>query len=113
MIHWKNIVSPTDIDTLIENSFETPCLILKHSTTCSISNMAKGRLERGWDFSDKQIQPYFLDLLKFRPISKEIADRFEVHHESPQVLLIQKGICTYDASHLDISIPELKQIMEL
>ena len=38
--------------------------------------------------------------------------RFSVHHESPQVLLIRNGECTYDASHLDISVAELHECYE-
>jgi bacillithiol system protein YtxJ len=37
--------------------------------------------------------------LQHRDISNEIANRFNVHHESPQVILIQHGECVYDESH--------------
>jgi bacillithiol system protein YtxJ len=86
-------------------------LILKHSTTCSISQIAKGRLERDWAFSEAEIAPFYLDLLNFRSISHEIAQLFEIHHESPQVLLIIDGECVYDASHLDISVEELSEAL--
>ena len=108
MIKWIPMESEQQLDAIIERSKTVPCLILKHSTTCSISAMAKSRLERQWDFTNSEIEPYYLDLLKFRPISKAIAEKFHVHHESPQVLLIRNGDCTYDASHLDISVPELR-----
>lgn len=110
MINWNKITTTAQLDAIIEQSNTTPCLIFKHSTTCSISAMAKARLERNWDFDAADIVPYYLDLLTFRPISKEIAERFQVHHESPQVLLIRGGECVYDASHLDISVEELHDI---
>jgi bacillithiol system protein YtxJ len=69
--------------------------------------MAKARLERDWHFSDETIEPYYLDLLSFRSVSQAVAEKFYVSHESPQVLLIRGGECTYDASHLDISVREL------
>jgi bacillithiol system protein YtxJ len=70
--------------------------------------MAKMRLEQNWDFKADEVEVYYLDLLQYRSISNEIAERFGVYHESPQLLLIQNGSCVYDASHLDISVAELK-----
>jgi bacillithiol system protein YtxJ len=110
MISWNNITTVAQLDAIAERSNTVACLILKHSTTCSISSMAKTRLERHWDFDAADIEPYYLDLLSFRPISAAIAERFEVHHESPQVLLIRNGECIYDASHLDISVKELREV---
>lgn len=107
-INWIPITSEAQIGAIAKKSSEIPCVIFKHSTTCSISTMAKSRLEKNWDFSDTEIQAYYLDLLNYRPISKEIAVHFDVHHESPQILLIKDGECTYDASHLDITVDELR-----
>jgi bacillithiol system protein YtxJ len=105
---WKPLQTIEQLEQIIENSQKTPCLIFKHSTTCEISAMAKMRLEKQWDFDESQIIPFYLDLLQYRPISNAIAQRFDVHHESPQVLLLEKGECVYDASHLDISVSDLK-----
>ena len=110
MINWNKITDVAQLDAISERSNTVPCLIFKHSTTCSISAMAKARLDRNWDFDAADIEPYYLDLLSFRPISAAIAARFDVHHESPQVLLIRNGECVYDASHLDISVDELHSI---
>lgn len=96
------------LEAIVERSNSVPCLLFKHSTRCEISSMAKHRLESKWDLNDDEVEPYFLDLLKCRPISAAIADKFGVYHESPQVLLISNGECIYDASHLDISVNELR-----
>jgi bacillithiol system protein YtxJ len=45
--------------------------------------------------------------LNFRSISSEIAEKFQVHHESPQVLLIKNGECVYDESHYGIMMDEI------
>jgi len=58
-----------------------------------------------------KITPYFLDLLEHRDISNEIAQRFGVMHQSPQVLLITNGASSYNASHEEISAITLKNIM--
>jgi bacillithiol system protein YtxJ len=81
-------------------------LIFKHSTRCSISMMARKRFELDWTVLPDNMNLYFLDLLRFREISNSIADIFDVHHQSPQVLLIKEGECIYEASHGEISAEE-------
>ena len=69
--------------------------------------MAKSRLEResNWNGADF----YCLDLLRHRAISNQIAEEFDVHHESPQVILLHNGACVYDQSHNGITVEELKE----
>ena len=83
-------------------SFQKPVVLFKHSTRCSISSMAKGRLERSWSFPEKDVTPYYLDLIKYRAVSNEIADLFHVRHESPQLLLMKNGEVVFHTSHNDI-----------
>jgi len=109
MINWKNLESTETLDNIIEDSFNAPQVIFKHSTTCPISGMAKRRLEGGWDI---ELSPYYLDLLSFRSISKDIEDRLAVRHESPQILLIKNGKTVYNESHLDISVSSLKESLD-
>ncbi len=72
--------------------------------------MAKNRIERYWTDEDSgKIQPVLLDLIRYREISHAIALEFSVLHESPQVLLISKGQCVYDASHMDIDYHDILQ----
>ncbi len=111
MLHWIPLTSVAEVEALKKRSHDLPCLIFKHSTSCNISAIAKFRLDDDWDFAADEIEAYYLDLLKFRPVSHHIAETFSVHHESPQVLLIAHGDCVYDASHLDISVEELKEAL--
>ncbi len=108
---WKPLTNTQELDSIIDRSSTVPCLIFKHSTRCSISFMAKHRLEQNWDFSAAQLEPYYLDLIAYRNISNEISERFQVFHESPQILLIRNGECFHDASHLDISVEEIKEVI--
>ena len=86
-------------------------IIFKHSTRCSISMMAKKRVEMDADELPQDIKPYFLDLIAYRNLSGLIAETFQVHHESPQLLLIKNGECLLDQSHGDISIEETLEIL--
>ena len=81
-------------------------LIFKHSTRCSISLMAKRKLEMDKENLPDEVSLYFLDLIKYRDLSAKIASDFQVHHESPQVLLIKDGECILDQSHGGISVDE-------
>jgi bacillithiol system protein YtxJ len=113
MLHWKTLTSNQDVDAIIARSKDIPCLIFKHSTRCSISSIAKMRLEDDWGFAPEAVEPYYLDLITYKPVSQHIAEVFSVHHESPQVLLISDGECIYDASHLDISVEELQESLSI
>ena len=112
MVNWQPLESTAQIDQLIEESRQRPCLIFKHSTRCSISFIAKHRLEGSWDIPAEELTPYYLDLVAHRNISNLVADHFHVRHESPQLLLIRDGRCIFDASHLDISVAEFKSCLE-
>lgn len=108
MIHWHELVDTAGVDELTAHSQQVPCLIFKHSTRCSISAVAKMRLEQDWDIEPTAVKPFFLDLIAYRQVSNHIAEHFDVHHESPQVLLIYRGECIYEESHLDIRVAEIQ-----
>jgi bacillithiol system protein YtxJ len=108
-MNWTKISEPAQLDELKKESETVPVLIFKHSTRCSISRATLDRLERHWPESDTAIKPYFLDLLTYREISNQIADQFAVEHESPQVLLIDKGAVIYTESHYGIDYQKIKQ----
>jgi bacillithiol system protein YtxJ len=86
-------------------------ILFKHSTRCSISLMAKKKFEYEWDALPEDTSIYFLDLIKHRQISNTIAEMFEVHHESPQLLVIKDGECIYESSHSEISAEEAAEQM--
>lgn len=111
-MQWNHLDSQSKLEDAIVASQNQDVLLFKHSTTCSISAMAKMRLENNWSFSPDVLLPYYLDLKVHRNLSNEIAERFSVAHESPQVLIIRKNECIYDASHFDISTDEIKETLE-
>ena len=112
MIHWKDLNSLDDLNAVSDLSKNQPVLIFKHSTRCSISASTLNRLERNWDEAVvSPIIPYFLDLLKFRTLSNQIASMFKIEHESPQLLLIKNGRVIYHASHMNITFEEIKSAL--
>ncbi len=110
-MQWINLNDLAQLNT-IKNDNERYSLIFKHSTRCSISSMVKRRFELDWDALPKTMNLYFLDLISHRDISAEIAELFQVHHESPQLLLIKNGECILDSSHGDISADEVAELVK-
>ncbi len=106
-MNWYSLENESDLNRIQEKSFETPQVIFKHSTRCSISAMAKGRLDAA--VKAEGLEFHYLDLIRFRDLSNEIAARFHVHHESPQTLLIKNGECILDQSHWEIRYEELAE----
>ena len=106
-MNWIDLTNEHQLHQLKANSNEKPQVIFKHSTRCSISSVAKHRLERS--AQPGEIDFYFLDLIKFRAISNKIAEDFNVYHESPQILVIKNGECVYDESHYAISMDSLTE----
>ncbi len=108
-VKWNELTELQQLDTIVEESAEVPVLIFKHSTRCSISRMALKGFEREYAIEEDDVKAYFLDLLAHRDISNEIASRFNVIHQSPQILLIKNGQAIFDASHSDIDAATVKE----
>ena len=105
-MNWIPLTTETQLSEIKTTSAEKPVVIFKHSTRCSISAVAKSRLERAHE--PENISFYYLDLISFRDLSNKVAADFAVEHESPQVLLIRNGECVYDESHSGIRMEELE-----
>ena len=86
-------------------------IIFKHSIRCSTSLMAKRRLEMDKDHLPKELPLYFVDLIRHRDISNQVAEDFQVHHQSPQLLVIKDGECILEQSHGHISMDEALSVL--
>lgn len=104
-MNWINLEEEAQLQQIKQKQGKS--IIFKHSTRCSISMMAKKRLDLDADIITNDIDCYFLDLIKHREISNQIAETFQVHHESPQLLAIKNGECILDQSHGSIDLEEV------
>ncbi|WP_322969738.1 bacillithiol system redox-active protein YtxJ [Faecalibacter sp. LW9] len=94
------------LDEIDQASFQRPQIIYKHSTTCELNQMIWNQLQQ----SDLELQ--YLDLLTYRPISNAIEARYQVRHESPQILIIKEGKCVYHVSHRKIKNEEIRAFLD-
>ena len=85
------------MDQAEKSSYEHSVVLFKHSVTCGISSFAKSKID---DMAiDENFKFYYLDLLSHRDISNEIASRFGVIHQSPQIVIVRNGKAIFDVSH--------------
>lgn len=111
-MNWKELTSFSQIEEIISASSEKPVLIFKHSTRCSISSAALDRLQRKWEEElSARVDTYFLDLIQYREVSRQVAGKLGVDHQSPQVILIREGKAIYQASHFSIDYKEIKSMI--
>ena len=106
-MNWIALTDYSEIQKALEQS--EPFLVFKHSTRCSISSMALSRFERS--YSLEAVQAFYLDLIAYRSFSNQLSDEFGIEHQSPQLLFIQSGNCTYHASHNSIDLNEIKALL--
>ena len=109
MIHaqWNIVDSLEDLESLLRNSHESDQLIFKHSSRCGISSLVKNRLAKEINNSVTPITIHLIEVINSRTLSNQLAEHLSVRHESPQLLVISKGKCTFHTSHFDISLKNL------
>ena len=95
---WIALNSIDQLDVIAELSKTKTQLIFKHSTRCGISRMVMNQFVAAYDL-DLNADLYYLDLLRYREVSNEVGYKFQVLHESPQLLVIKNGVVVAHASH--------------
>lgn len=94
MSSWE-FLSEAQWPSISEDSPEA-FLLYKHSPRCAVSTWAKRALQ------SSQPLPWLLlevDVVAQRTLSQELARWLEVHHESPQLILVVRGKATAHVSH--------------
>lgn len=77
-------------------------VLFKHSPACSRSARAARDVER-FASANPEVTVRVIDVIGQRPLSREIASRFGIEHESPQVLILRDGELAWSASHSSIT----------
>lgn len=109
---WIQLTSQEQLQEAINRSDTKPQLFFKHSTRCIISKMALQDFESSGVIDTNAADFYFLDLLNYRPISDEIAERLNVFHQSPQAILFSKNEVLYSETHDRINGVKVQQILD-
>lgn len=110
-VPWHVLSELPQVDEIVATSKTKPVAVFKHSTTCGISKMALRNFERSYTLTDADIKLYYLDLKANRNVSNEVANKFQVMHESPQLILVKNGIAVLNRSHQSIDAGELEKLI--
>lgn len=112
MSFWTKIESLDELrDAIIRVDADRPFnLILKHSTRCAISSMAKNRLERS---PNSRVNYYIIDIIAYRALSNALSDETGVRHESPQSFLFANSALLDVKSHMAIDPGEIARRLQV
>lgn len=110
-LNWIPLTELEALDTLLKS--KRPVLVFKHSTRCGISRFALRNFESYMVEKRETIDFVFLDILNYRSISNALAQRFDVRHESPQLLIFDNGKLTAHFSHGGINEGQITNALKV
>ena len=100
------IGSVAALDEFLARANGSPAVLFKHSNTCGVSARAYAEMS-------KLREPVgLITVQKAHAVSDEIEKRWNVDHESPQVLIIRDGKAVWDASHSQVKAQQVESALE-
>ena len=111
LLPWIPLNSLAQLSVIEETSKTRTQVIFKHSTRCGISRMVMNQFVAAYDLDMTTIDLYYLDLLSYRDVSNEVGYKFQVMHQSPQLLIIKNGVAVAHASHGAINEMDLQRFI--
>jgi bacillithiol system protein YtxJ len=92
----------------VEEALAAPrAVIYKHSPRCGVC-IASDHEIRHFDEGPCGIPVYWVDVVTHADLSRIVADRVGVQHESPQVILLERGRVVWSASHWEVRASDLE-----
>jgi bacillithiol system protein YtxJ len=98
ILPWKPLTTLDQLAVIEKLSKTKTQVVFKHSTRCGISRMVMNQFVAAFNV-DANLDLYYLDLLNYREASNEVGYKFQVLHQSPQLLVIKNGVAVAHASH--------------
>jgi bacillithiol system protein YtxJ len=87
---------------------EPSAVLLKHSTHCPISAAAFRQVTL-LQTRAPETPVYLVDVHSEQRLSRAIAERLDIEHESPQAIVLRHGGPVWIASHYDITADSLEK----
>ncbi|MEM5566413.1 bacillithiol system redox-active protein YtxJ [Psychroserpens sp. AS72] len=110
VLPWQALTDVSQLSAIEKRSKSKTQVIFKHSTRCGISSMVMKQFVSMYDL-EANLDLYYLDLLSYRDVSNEVGYKFQVMHQSPQLLIIKNGITVDHASHSGINELDLERFV--
>ena len=96
-----------DLEPLLERSETEPVVIFKHSTQCGRSEVAYEEL-RSFMQDYPNVPCGLILVIEDRPLSDSIEERFGILHETPQAIVLSRGIPVWHAHHSRVTAEALQ-----
>lgn len=99
------------LSEILQASDKEPVIIYKHSNICVTSTNTE--IEIAKNINDKIINypVYIVVVQEMSVLSRNIEQLLNVKHESPQVIVIEKGKVKYAASHRNINMKDIISLL--
>lgn len=101
--NFSPVSDASSLEQLFERSNAEPVLLFKHSNSCPISARAYRQMQ------EVKVPVSIIVVQDERELSREVATRTGVRHETPQALVLRNGRAVWAASHFDISADSVEQ----
>jgi monothiol bacilliredoxin len=111
VLPWIDLNALDQLNAIENKSMTRLQVIFKHSTRCGVSRMVINQFVDAYNLTEDDLDLYFLDLINYREVSNEVGYKFQVLHESPQLLLIKNGVVVAHASHSGVNEIDLKRFI--
>lgn len=104
----SNFKTTTHLSEILEESEKNPVVIFIYSSQCGTSHKLSNELEQ--KMKDGIIKPsvYKVTVQTEPVLSGKIEEWFKIKHESPQIIIVNKGKVTYAEHHSKIEIENFK-----
>jgi len=111
VLPWIPLTTIDQLNEIEKKSKTKTQVVFKHSTTCGISRMVINMFVDTYNVPESDMDLYYLDLHAHRDVSNETGIKFQVMHQSPQLLVIKNGVVVSHASHGAISDVALEKFV--
>lgn len=99
----RPLLTPADFDALADAPV---ALVYKHSDRCPISALAREQVEQ-LEAQRPETPVWVIEVNAQPALSRHVADRLHIRHQSPQAIVLVHGDPVWDASHFQVRTPEL------
>jgi bacillithiol system protein YtxJ len=101
------LTSDSDWAEAREHSANTPIIIFKHSSACSVSAQADAELSELAQEVDVPI--YKVIVQNHRAVSNIIETELGIRHETPQTIVLHEQSPVFDTSHFNVTADTLRE----
>jgi bacillithiol system protein YtxJ len=103
------VILPVEDQATVERAMAAPrAVIYKHSPRCGVC-VASDQEIRHFVAGPCDVPVFWIDVVTHRQLSQRVAEHLGVTHESPQVILVERGRAIWHASHWEVRASDLEE----